>query len=62
MDLTHETYVHSSSIGQPEIEEAAPDTARDGNSATVSRLMENVSAPPFWQEALKGINVDPRHR
>lgn len=58
MDLTHETYVHSSSIGQPEIEEAAPDTARDGNSATVSRLMENISAPPFWQEALKGNNVD----
>ena len=30
MDLTHETYVHATSIGQPEIEEAAPETARRG--------------------------------
>ena len=28
MDLTHETYVHATSIGQPEIEEAAPADAR----------------------------------
>ena len=58
MDLTHETYVHATSIGQPEIEEAAPDTARDGTTATVSRWMENIPAPPFWQDALKGNNVD----
>ena len=58
MDLTHETYVHATSIGQPEIEEAAPDTAREGNTATVSRLMHDIPAPPFWQEALKGNNVD----
>ncbi|MDH3992327.1 MAG: aromatic ring-hydroxylating dioxygenase subunit alpha [Gammaproteobacteria bacterium] len=59
MDLTHETYVHATSIGQPEIEEAAPDTARDGHCATVSRRMENIPAPPFWQDALKGNNLDP---
>lgn len=59
MDLTHETYVHSTSIGQPEIEEAAPETARDGHCATVSRQMANIQAPPFWQDALRGNNLDP---
>lgn len=58
MDLTHETYVHATSIGQPEIEEAAPDTARDGTTVTVSRLMQGIPAPPFWQDALKGNGVD----
>lgn len=58
MDLTHETYVHASSIGQPEIEEAAPDTAREGHHVTVSRRMENIPAPPFWQDALRGNNLE----
>lgn len=59
MDLTHETYVHADSIGQPEIEESAPGTARNGNNVTVSRQMEDIPAPPFWQAALKGNNLDP---
>lgn len=59
MDLTHETYVHATSIGQPEIEEAAPDTSRDGQRVTVSRQMEDIPAPPFWQDALRGNNLDP---
>jgi vanillate O-demethylase monooxygenase subunit len=54
MDLTHETYVHASSIGQPEIEEAAPATRVEGNSAITSRFMSNISAPPFWRAALRG--------
>ena len=57
MDLSHETYVHATSIGQPEIEEAAPDTERDGNDVTVSRMMHDIPAPPFWQDALKGNNI-----
>jgi vanillate monooxygenase len=54
MDLTHETYVHASSIGQPEIEEAAPATRVEGNEVVTSRFMENIKAPPFWQAALRG--------
>jgi vanillate O-demethylase monooxygenase subunit len=54
MDLTHETYVHASSIGQPEIEQAAPATRVEGNSAITSRFMSNISAPPFWRAALRG--------
>ncbi|MCI0918561.1 aromatic ring-hydroxylating dioxygenase subunit alpha [Stutzerimonas stutzeri] len=57
MDLTHETYVHSSSIGQKEIDEAAPKTTVDGETVTTARHMENIMAPPFWQMALRGNNL-----
>lgn len=54
MDLTHETYVHSSSIGQPEIEEAPPKTEARGDSVVTSRFMEAIMPPPFWGAALRG--------
>ena len=57
MDLTHETYVHATSISQPEIEEAAPATRVEGNSAITSRFMSNISAPPFWRAALRGNHL-----
>ncbi|RSR21502.1 aromatic ring-hydroxylating dioxygenase subunit alpha, partial [Acinetobacter baumannii] len=41
MDLTHETYVHSSSIGQKEIDEALPVTKVDGDHVITERYMEN---------------------
>jgi vanillate O-demethylase monooxygenase subunit len=54
MDLTHETYVHATSIGQPEIEEAAPMTRVNGDKVVTSRYMENILPPPFWATALRG--------
>ncbi|MCX4176977.1 MULTISPECIES: aromatic ring-hydroxylating dioxygenase subunit alpha [Paraburkholderia] len=54
MDLTHETYVHADSIGQKEIDEAAPKTVSEGDTVTTSRFMENVEAPSFWRMALRG--------
>lgn len=57
MDLTHETYVHASSIGQKEIDEAAPKTTVDGDRVTTARHMENIMPPPFWQMALRGNNL-----
>ncbi|MGU7769969.1 aromatic ring-hydroxylating dioxygenase subunit alpha [Burkholderia sp. MR1-5-21] len=54
MDLTHETYVHASSIGQPEIEEAPPATKVNGDTVTTSRFMEGIVPPPFWAAALRG--------
>ncbi len=54
MDLTHETYVHSTSIGQPEIDETPCKTTVDGNSVVTSRFMDGIMAPPFWQLALRG--------
>jgi vanillate O-demethylase monooxygenase subunit len=53
MDLTHETYVHASSIGQKEIDESPVSTKMEGQSVVTSRFMENVMAPPFWAAALR---------
>ncbi len=60
MDLTHETYVHASSIGQKEIDESPVKTHMEGETVVTSRFMENVIAPPFWREALKanGLPAD----
>ena len=57
MDLTHETYVHSTSIGQKEIDEAPVDTRVEGNHVITSRYMENIIAPPFWQMALRSNDL-----
>jgi phenylpropionate dioxygenase-like ring-hydroxylating dioxygenase large terminal subunit len=53
MDLTHETYTHQGSIGQPEILEAPIQTHTDGNHVRVTRWMPAIDAPPFWRNALK---------
>ena len=53
MDLTHETFVHGSSIGNREVAEA-PFVATHGDRfATVTRWMENIDAPPFWAGQLR---------
>lgn len=53
MDLTHETHVHSGSIGQPELMEAPIETRVDGDQVFVTRWMPGIDAPPFWRGALK---------
>jgi vanillate O-demethylase monooxygenase subunit len=57
MDLTHETYVHATSIGQKEIDEALPTTKTEGDEVITSRFMENIMAPPFWRMALRGNHL-----
>ncbi|GCL61644.1 aromatic ring-hydroxylating dioxygenase subunit alpha [Pseudaquabacterium pictum] len=48
MDLTHETFVHGSSIGDRAVAEA-PFVATHGDRfATVTRWMEGITPPPFW--------------
>lgn len=54
MDLTHETYVHATSIGQKEIDEAPVNTKVNGDEVVTSRFMDKVHAPPFWRMALRG--------
>ena len=44
MDLTHETYVHSTSIGQPEIDETPCETKVDGEKVITQRFMEDIAA------------------
>jgi vanillate O-demethylase monooxygenase subunit len=48
MDLTHETFVHGSSIGNEAVAEAPFDTFHGENSVTVARWMEGIEPPPFW--------------
>lgn len=57
MDLTHETYVHASSIGQKEIDEAPVKTRATDEEVVTSRFMNGVTAPPFWQMALRGAGL-----
>jgi vanillate O-demethylase monooxygenase subunit len=57
MDLTHETYVHATSIGQKEIDETPCKTRVEGDEVITSRFMENIEAPPFWKLALRGNNL-----
>ena len=53
MDLTHETYVHSTSIGQKEIDEVPCQTRVDGEHVITERYMAGIEAPPFWKMALR---------
>ena len=53
MDLTHEEFVHSSSIGQEELSEADFETTHDENSVTVTRWMRDIDAPPFWLKNMR---------
>ncbi|RYE04063.1 MAG: aromatic ring-hydroxylating dioxygenase subunit alpha [Sphingomonadales bacterium] len=53
MDLSHETYVHQGSIGQPEINETPIETEVEGDEVRVRRWMAGIDPPPFWRDALK---------
>jgi len=53
MDLTHETFVHGSSIGQRSITEVPFEVTHGPNSATVTRWMTDVEPPPFWRMQLE---------
>lgn len=57
MDLTHETYVHSNSIGQKEIDETPCKTTGEGDLVVTSRFMEGIEPPPFWKLALRGNHL-----
>lgn len=51
MDLSHETYLHPSQIGTPEVAETPIATSRDGDVVRVTRQMPGVECPPFYQAA-----------
>lgn len=57
MDLTHETYVHTTSIGQKEIDETPVTTKAEGDTVVTSRFIQNVMPPPFWRANLRGNNL-----
>ncbi|HEY4069336.1 MAG TPA: aromatic ring-hydroxylating dioxygenase subunit alpha [Burkholderiaceae bacterium] len=53
MDLTHETFVHGSSIGQAAVAEAPFVATHGDRTATVTRWMEAIAAPPFWAAQIR---------
>ena len=53
MDLTHEAFVHGSSIGQRAVAEAPFQATHGDRTATVTRWMENIDAPPFWANQIR---------
>ena len=57
MDLTHETHVHATSIGQKEIDETPTRTVTEGDEVITSRFMNGIMAPPFWRMALRGAQL-----
>ncbi|MDA0239632.1 MAG: aromatic ring-hydroxylating dioxygenase subunit alpha [Proteobacteria bacterium] len=59
MDLTHESFVHATSIGNEHVAEAPMDTTQDGRTVTSTRWTLNIDAPPFWRAQLgRPGNVD----
>lgn len=54
MDLTHEEFVHGSSIGQDELSESEFTTRREADGhVTVTRWMRDVVPPPFWLKNIR---------
>lgn len=53
MDLTHEEFVHSSSIGQDELSESDFVVTHDDHTVTVTRWMHDIDAPPFWLKNMR---------
>ena len=53
MDLTHETFVHGSSIGNDHVAEAPFDVTHGDKTVTVTRWMHGIEAPPFWAAQLQ---------
>jgi vanillate O-demethylase monooxygenase subunit len=49
--------VHTTSIGQKEIDEAPVTTKAEGEHVVTSRFMDGVMAPPFWKANLRGNNL-----
>ena len=53
MDLTHESFVHSTSIGNDAVAEAPFIVSHTDDSVTVTRWMLGITPPPAWREELK---------
>lgn len=56
MDLTHETFVHGSSIGQRAVAESPFKITHTDDRVTVTRWMRDIDPPPFWSHQLRKKN------
>jgi vanillate O-demethylase monooxygenase subunit len=53
MDLTHEAFVHTSSIASEELNDAPLEVTKTDRTVTVTKWMLDIVAPPFWANQLK---------
>lgn len=53
MDLTHEEFVHSSTIGQKELSESDFVTTHTEDTVKVERWMLDIEPPPFWLKNMR---------
>ncbi len=53
MDLTHEAFVHGSSIGNRAVAEAPFAVTHGERTATITRWMRGIEPPPFWAGQLR---------
>ena len=60
MDLTHETFVHQSSIGNDAVAEAPFKVRHEDDIVKVTRWMIDVEAPPLFQGILKRMGKSGR--
>ncbi len=59
LDLTHETFIHATSIGERAVAETPITTEVDGQVVKVTRLMPDTPAPPLFRK-LRGLDVIDR--
>jgi vanillate O-demethylase monooxygenase subunit len=52
LDLTHETFVHASSIGNAAVAEAPFETTHSGTEVNLTRWMLDIEPPPFFAKHL----------
>jgi phenylpropionate dioxygenase-like ring-hydroxylating dioxygenase large terminal subunit len=53
MDLTHEQFVHGSSIGHDALSESDFEVTHDARTVTVTKWMLGIEPPPFWKRNLQ---------
>ena len=53
LDLTHETFIHATSLGNQAVVENPMETKVEGDMVTVSRWMIDHEPAPFWKAAIK---------
>ena len=53
MDLTHEQFVHGSSIGHESLSESDFEVTHTDRTVTVTKWMLGIEAPPFWRRNLQ---------
>ena len=53
MDLTHEQFVHGSSIGHDSLSESDFEVTHTENTVTVTKWMLGIEPPPFWKRNLQ---------